>query len=97
MKTKFIFCVLLIMILLLFAFSYFGKLGTGEYCAESPIVRWKFAIYTGECDDETGCHFTKMQGTGVLEYFGLKRFPCIDNRDLSDQTPLSQDILAIKH
>lgn len=43
------------------------------YCAESLVVRWKFAIYTGECDAETGCHFYKMEGTGILEYFGFKK------------------------
>jgi hypothetical protein len=72
MKLKIIFYILIVTFLLIFGISYTVKFGTGKYCAESPVVRWKFAIYTGECDDETACHFSKMEGTGILEYFGFK-------------------------
>lgn len=54
----------------------FIKIKTDYYCCESPTIRWKFAIYCGECDDETGCHYTLVKNTGVLEYFGLKPIPC---------------------
>jgi hypothetical protein len=55
---------------------YHSRIGTDTYCGSSPIVHWKFAIYTGECDDETGCHFLKMKDTGIMEYLGLKKVPC---------------------
>ena len=68
------------------------RLTTGRYYAESPVVRWKFAIYTGECDDETGCHFVKMAGTGLLEYVGLKAIPRLDAETTSP--PAITDTLA---
>lgn len=55
------------------------KINTRYYCCESPTVRWKFAIYCGECDNETGCHYVKIKGTGVREYFGLKKIDCMPN------------------
>lgn len=55
-------------------------------CGESPVVRWKFAIYRGECDDETGCHFSKMEENGMAAYFGLKKISCY-----------GKDIYAIKN
>lgn len=80
---------------IVFAVSYFVKIDTGLYFAESPIVRWKFAIYTGECNDETGCLYLKMKETGILEYFGVKKIPFIDkefhstndNIDIADTLP----------
>ncbi|MFT5822188.1 MAG: hypothetical protein ACI8ZM_003444 [Crocinitomix sp.] len=54
----------------------FVKIETNYNCCESPTVRWKFAIYCGECDDETGCHYVQVADTGILEYFGLKSIPC---------------------
>lgn len=62
------------LIIAIFAISYFVKIDTGMTCGESPVVRWKFAIYRGECDDETGCHFSKMEENGILEYVGLKKY-----------------------
>lgn len=54
---------------------WFTRIGTGRYCFESPEVRWRLAIYLGECDDVSGCHYRKRPGTGVLEYFGLRDAP----------------------
>ena len=54
------------------------RFDTGRYSVSSPVWRWKFAIYYGECDDETGCHFQKMAGTGLLEYVGLREIPHLD-------------------
>lgn len=56
--------------------GFFLKIETHYNCCESPTVRWKFALYCGECDDETGCHFTKIEGTGWMEYFGIKKMDC---------------------
>jgi hypothetical protein len=59
-----------------FSFAYFVKIRTGEWNhGLSPIVRWKCALYWGECDDETGCHFTKIPNTGILEYLGINEIP----------------------
>ena len=60
--------------------AYFFKIETDHYCCESPTYRWKFAIYCGECDDETGCHFKKIEKTGLAEYFGLSEIPCEQNQ-----------------
>ena len=68
-----------ILFILLIAFSYIFKIRTNYYCCESPTYRWKFAIYCGECNDETGCYFHKMEGTGVLEYFGCREIDCPEN------------------
>jgi hypothetical protein len=76
MRLKVFFYIVIAISILIFGISYTIKFDTGMYCAESPVVRWKFAIYTGECDDETGCHFYKLEGTGILEYFGLKKITC---------------------
>ncbi len=57
----------------------FIKIKTDYYCCESPTIRWRFAIYCGECDDETGCHYIHLNNTGILEYFGLKPIPCDKN------------------
>ncbi len=78
MNCKKLFYFLLGVSTIIFAVSHFLKIGTGLYYAQSPIVRWKFAIYTGECNDETGCNYLKMKGTGVFEYFGLKEIPRVD-------------------
>ena len=48
----------------------------GGYCGESPAVRWRGAIYTGECDDETGCHYIKLSDNGLREYLGLAPIRC---------------------
>ena len=67
-------------ILLICVIIPFLRLRVGnEYCCEQPLVRWKFAIYYGECwEGESGdsCKFTKIEGTGWREYFGLKDFEC---------------------
>jgi hypothetical protein len=95
MKIKSVFYIFLVVLTTVFAISYFVKIGTGLYYADSPIVRWKFAIYTGECDDETGCHYLKMEETGVFEYFGLKEIPLIDKKTPSTNKNLSlNDTLA---
>ncbi len=76
MSLKKMIIILLMLILSVSAVSYFVRIDTGKYCGESPVVRWKFAIYIGECDAETGCHFIKMKDTGVLEYLGFKEITC---------------------
>ena len=71
-KIKRIAIVTSIFLTVFFSFSYFVKIRTGEnYHGLSPIVRWKCALYYGECDDETGCHFTKIPKTGIMEYLGI--------------------------
>ena len=71
-KFKVIAIVTSIFLTVFFSFSYFVKIRTGEnYHGLSPIVRWKCALYYGECDDETGCHFTKIPKTGIMEYLGI--------------------------
>ncbi len=62
----------------IFTIIYFIKIPKALYCNQSPIVRWKFAIYTGECNDETGYDFLKMKGTGFFEHLHLKNIPCVD-------------------
>lgn len=73
---------------------YYIRIGTGKFCGSSPIVHWKFAIYTGECDDETGCFFLKMEDTGILEYLGLKKVPCPGPYYDEDETPQVVDTAA---
>ena len=75
------------------------KIGTGLYYAESPIVRWKFAIYTGECNDETGCHYLKMKETGILEYFGVKKIPFIDKKSqlTNDKIDITDTLAEVKN
>ena len=71
-KFKVLVIVTSIFLTVFFSFSYFVKIRTGEnYHGLSPIVRWKCALYYGECDDETGCHFTKIPKTGIMEYLGI--------------------------
>ncbi len=53
-----------------------AKMVTDYYCCESPTYHWKLAIYCGECYDETGCHFTRLENTGIWEYLGLKAIDC---------------------
>lgn len=72
--------VLSLVIISVFIVSYAWKIETDYYCCESPTVRWKFAIYCGEYDDETGSHFTKLEESGMLEYFGLKNIDCKTNK-----------------
>lgn len=79
MKYKIFFYLIITILAIIFAVSYLVKIDTGMTCGESPVVRWKFAIYRGECDDETGCHFSKMEENGVAEYFGLKKISCYGN------------------
>lgn len=86
MKPKIFLYFIITILATIFSVSYFVKIDTGMTCGESPVVRWKFAIYRGECDDETGCHFSKMEENGVAEYFGLKKISCYGN-----------DIYAIKN
>ena len=55
---------------------YHIRIGTGRYCSESPEVRWKFAVYAGECtdlNDGNDCHFYKIKDTGLMEYLGLRQ------------------------
>jgi hypothetical protein len=50
-----------------------------EYCCEQPVFRWKYAIYYGECfegEGGEGNDYKKIEGTGWMEYFGLKGFEC---------------------
>jgi len=79
MKTKIFLYLIIAILVFIFTISYFVKIDTGMTCGESPVVRWKFAIYRGECDDETGCHFSKMKENGIVEYFGLKKISCYGN------------------
>ena len=72
---KFFIYFMVIVIISIFIVSSL-KIGTGLYCGELPVVRWKFGIYRGECDDETGCHFYRMDNNGILEYFGFKKINC---------------------
>lgn len=73
MKKKISYFVLILLGLIVLN-GYYNRIGTNSsYCGESPTVRWKFAIYCGECNDETGCNYIKVKGTGVLEYFGFKK------------------------
>lgn len=75
-KIKRIAIVTSIVLTVFFSFAYFVKIRTGEnYHGLSPIVRWKCALYTGECDNETGCHFTKIPNTGIWEYLGINEIP----------------------
>ena len=76
MKPKIFFYHIIAILATIAAISYFVKINTGMTCGESPVVRWKFAIYRGEFDDETGCHFSKMEENGILEYVGLKKISC---------------------
>ena len=78
-KLKSILIALSIILLSLIVFSNVVKIETDYYYCESPTVRWKLAIYCGECDAETGCHFVKLKGTGPLEYFGLREIDCERN------------------
>ncbi|KRD70349.1 hypothetical protein ASE45_00275 [Lysobacter sp. Root96] len=53
----------------------------GGYCYDvTPAVRWRGAIYTGECDSETGCHFIKLDDNGLREYLGLAPIRCPDGK-----------------
>ena len=71
-KIKRITIITSVVLTVFFFFTYFVKIRTGEnYHGLSPIVRWKCALYYGECDDETGCHFAKIPNTGILEYLGI--------------------------
>ena len=78
-KRNILFFVLVI-IVFIFVVIPFIKLPLGnKYCCEQPLVRWKFAVYYGECwegEGGDGCKFTKIEGTGWREYFGLKDFEC---------------------
>ena len=71
-KIKRITIVTSVVLTVFFFFAYFVKIRTGEtYHGLSPIFRWKCALYWGEYDAETGCHFTKIPNTGILEYLGI--------------------------
>lgn len=101
MKTKILLYLIITILSTIFAISYFVKIDTGKTCGESPVVRWKFAIYRGECDDETGCHFSKMEENGIAEYFGLKKISCygndnenIENTNSSEKKLNKNDTLA---
>lgn len=68
----------LIFLLVIIAVLYHLRIGTGRYCTESPELRWKFAIYAGECtdlNDGNDCSFYKIPDTGLLEYLGLRDSP----------------------
>lgn len=89
-KYPFILIFLLVIVLCIIGVSQFIKIDTNYYCCESPTVRWKFALYCGECDDETGCHYTRLNGTGLLEYLGLREVNCSlesnPNSEMEDST-----------
>lgn len=109
MKLKNIMIVLVFVSVLITGTS-FTRIAVGDkYCCMSPVVRWKFAIYTGECDAETGCHFHKLKGTGLLEYFGLKKINCpcedfykdnnnlaLDNDTTAERLPYNDFKIAVK-
>jgi hypothetical protein len=69
-----------IIAVIVFVLIPFIRLSIGnKYCCEQSLVRWKYAIYYGECwegEGGDGCKFTKIEGTGWREYFGLKDFEC---------------------
>jgi len=68
---------ILVLSILLIGFLLYGvynaRIGTGMYYAEFSIVRWKFAIYIGECNDETGCNYLKLENNGFLEWIGIHK------------------------
>lgn len=70
---------ILIFASIVFLIGFFCKIETNYSCCESPTVRWKFALYCGECDSETGCHYSKLENTGLLEYLGLRTVDCEPN------------------
>ncbi|MBK5142306.1 hypothetical protein I2494_00975 [Budviciaceae bacterium BWR-B9] len=75
-KRNFIIAILsAVLFAMIFYVICYARIGTGRYCYESPEVRWRLAIYTGECNDETGCFYAKRAGTGILEYFGIRPAP----------------------
>ena len=68
-KNIYIALTLLVIVLIVI---YHARIGTGRYCTETPEVRWKFAIYAGECwHNGEYCHFYKIEDTGLKEYLGL--------------------------
>lgn len=76
----------------------FVKFETDFYCCESPTVRWKFALYCGECDGETGCRFTKIEGSGILEYLELREMDCpVENQKSPDQAAKNNKDTAISN
>lgn len=78
---KFIVITFSLVVLITLPLSLGVKINTNYYCCESPTVRWRFAIYCGECDAETGCHYEKIKGTGVMEYLDLKGVECAQIAD----------------
>ena len=53
----------------------------GGYCYDlTPAVRWRGAVYTGECNDETGCHYVRLDGSGLREYLGVSPIRCPDGK-----------------
>ena len=72
MKKRLLFLLLFLSFTLIVI--YHTRIGTGRYCTELPKVRWKFAIYAGECtdlDDGNACSYYKIEDTGLMEYLGL--------------------------
>ena len=70
-----------VILILIIYIPYTVKICTRKYCDESPIIHWKFAIYTKVCNEAKVCHYQKMEGTGILEYFGLKKISCNSKND----------------
>lgn len=77
MKSRMIFYTIGVILILITYISYTVKIYTGKNCNELPIIYWKFAIYTKECTEKDVYHFQKMEETGMLEYFGLKKIFCV--------------------
>ncbi len=73
MKKKFLISVALISIVILL---YFCRIPFQKNCCDAPVIRWKFALYTSECNDESGCNFNKIEKTGLGEYLSLKDINC---------------------
>ncbi|MFN3967929.1 hypothetical protein [Flavobacterium sp.] len=96
MKSNKLIYLLISIIVAILLISYFVPINTGRYCSESPVLRWKFAIYRGECNDVSdSCDFTKMENTGVLEYFGLKKIYCNgEDINIDERYIISHDTAA---
>ena len=72
--------IIILIVIILVSLIPFARLPVGgKLCCEQPLVRWKYAIYYGECwegEGGGGCDFKKIEGTGWREYFGLKNIEC---------------------
>jgi len=59
--------IILTIFVLTFMIDWFVKICTGLYYLKEAVVRWKFAIYFGECDDKTFCQSLKS-ASALINY-----------------------------